>query len=190
MVTSLVDRFIHKYGRLPTEFDSDYLEMLRMSKYRVKDVPDVQPGKCANCGASKNDGRKYVDFGLHVDWYGAVFICSLCLKEVVSESGIFDHVQEDLRNAKAALITSKNMQEQGVEIYEKFIKTFREFEEYYASLHSLGNDSNVDSSIGVGADEATSKPTVTATKPRTVKSSPVPGSTNLPSLADLLHNDS
>src|SRR3954466_860008 len=88
--------FVKKYGKLPTEIDPDYLEMLRMSRYRILDVPDVAPAKCANCGSSKNDGRKYVDFGLQVDWYGVVYFCGLCLADIARDMGLFKQVEKAL----------------------------------------------------------------------------------------------
>lgn len=133
-MASLVDRFILRFSRLPTEFDPDYLEMLRMSKYRVMGVPDVQPGKCANCGASKADGRTYIDINIDIAFYGAVFLCSHCLKEVATAVGLFDSLKDiinkltDRVNAKEALF------DQGESIRRTFENSVGEVKEYFDNL--------------------------------------------------------
>lgn len=188
---SLVDRFIAKYGRLPTELDPDYLEMLRMSKYRILDVPDKQPGKCDNCGASKRDGRKYVDFGLQVDWHGAVHLCTDCLKDISGAAGLFDELE-----AKLELLLSENerlssLQNQGVELHETVVRTFKEFEDFYAGLHSISDNSSPDSSPDVVVDETPPSESGSAkTESTTTKPINGTGRKNVRSLTDLLGNDS
>lgn len=190
-MTSLVDRFIAKYGRLPTELDPDYLEMLRMSKYRILDVPDAQPGKCDNCGASKRDGRKYIDFGLHVDWHGAVHLCTDCLKDIASEAGLFSELEAKLKLLLAEQEKLDSLRNQGVELHEIVVKTFKEFEDFYAGLHSVSNNSSPDSSSNVVIDETSSSGSGSAkTESTTTKSTNGTGRKNVRSLTDLLGNDS
>jgi hypothetical protein len=185
-VTSLVDRFIARYGRLPTEVDPDYLEMLRMSKYRIKDVPEFQPGKCANCGASKNDGRKYIDFGLLVDWYGTVYLCGHCLNDVSQAMGLFDKLQIKVSEAKTNTNAIKDLQIREAELHERVVSLVKELEEYYDRLHSIGLDSVPDTNPNLVVSEAATKQGIDSTKSRTVKSAPSGGSKNIRSLADLL----
>lgn len=187
-MTSLPDRFIAKYGRLPTEFDPDYLEMLRMTKYVVTDVPNAAPGKCSNCGASKNDGRKYVDFGLYVEWYGTVHLCGHCLTDISDSMGIFDSLKAQLVESEEARDSVVGLKEKGEELHETVVKTFKELEEFYVGLYPHVVGSNSDSSSSVGTSPPAPESRVTKAEPRTTKSNSGGGSTNIRSLADLLEN--
>lgn len=191
--TSLFDRFVSKYGRLPTETDPDYLEMLRMGKYRILDVPDVSPAKCANCGSTKNDGRKYIDVGLHVDWYGAVYFCGLCLDELAHAMDLFKDSEEKLAKATAENDAVQELQQRGEHLHETLVETLKGIEKFYADIHSpsLVGSSNV-SSVSRSVEAATEPRTnstesrPSGTKSGTTKSATGAGSKNVRSLADLL----
>lgn len=189
-----VQKFLEQYGRLPTEKDPDYLEMLNMGKYRILDVPDESPGKCGNCGASKNDGRKYIDFGLHVDWYGAVHLCSHCLKDIAAAMGLFESLKEELQKANETNDNVKLLQQQGARLHETVVSTFKEFEEFYAQLPSNSQPELVsapDTNSDLDAEEPTtepSEPRTNAPKPRATKSTSSAGRENVRSLADLLND--
>ncbi len=189
-MSSLVGRFIAKYGRLPTEFDSDYLEMLRMSKYKILDIPKFKPGKCANCGASKDDGRKYIDFGLELEWFGIFYLCGTCLEDVALNFGLFKKYEEEIARLKETSFDLKILDERGYDLQETILKTFEEVKEYYDSLHSLGDDKPVDSSAVVVDESPTIEPRIDAPKQRAAKSTSSAGSKNLPSLAELLDRES
>ena len=45
-------------------------------RFRVTERPMAAPGKCAVCGAVS---RPVVDFGMDVDFYGAVLFCFECI---------------------------------------------------------------------------------------------------------------
>jgi hypothetical protein len=187
---TLVDDFIHRYGRLPTEFDPDYLEMLCMSKYRIVDVPDFKPGKCANCGASKNDGRKYIDFGLEVDWHGIVYLCGLCLKDIATQMGLFEGVLAELKATYLNLQRFEDLKTQGVDIYEAVVKMGEEIRDFYSRVYpAVPGDSSDDSASVEPESTEPSQLSVDKAKPRTTKSSNGSGSENFRSLTDLL-NDS
>lgn len=203
-MTSLVDRFIHKYGRLPTERDPDYLEMLQMGKFRVVDVPDAQPGSCCNCGASKRDGRTYIDIGRHVEWYGAVFFCGLCLAEIATAVGLFKRYEDQILSLMSENSRLQTLHDQGDTLYSQVKHVFKEFEGYYANLHSLRDDNASSSKSGVIPYQKSPKqepdlpeskldrPILTdnsepnTAKPRASKSTPSPRSKNISSLADIL----
>jgi hypothetical protein len=184
----LFNRFVQKYGRLPTEVDPDYLEMLRMSKYRIVDVPDFSPGKCGNCGASKNDGRQYIDFGLQVDWYGTVYLCGDCLKDISHEMGLFKDIEQSLAEAVTKKETVRDLREQGVHLHEKVTDVFKEFEDFYAGIHSVGDDSTPDSTPSVVPESTTVESGINETKPRVTKSTSGSRRQDVRSLADLLNN--
>lgn len=52
------------------------------SRLHILDKPVALPGKCSLCGDTGSDNRKFIDFGLQLDWYGAVYFCSECIKEL------------------------------------------------------------------------------------------------------------
>ncbi len=54
------------------------------SKFRVLDYPSSLPSKCAVCGNPGGDGRKFIDFGFDLDFFGTVYFCSICLNECVN----------------------------------------------------------------------------------------------------------
>ena len=197
MKESPFDRFIRKYGILPTEVDPDYLELVRMGKYRILDVPDVAPGKCSNCGSSKNDGRKYVDIGLHIDWYGALYLCSPCLHDIADSAGIFEEMRTKLEQAEAEGDFVSHLKQKGEELHDTVIKTFKEFEEFYVDLHSISVDSITESDSSVESTETTaksgantsllgSKLPIKKSESGTSKPTTISGSKDFRSIADLI----
>lgn len=57
------------------------------SRIKLLSFPVLAPGKCAFCG-SADDDRSYIDFGMQLDWYGAVYFCSFCIIEVSEAVGM------------------------------------------------------------------------------------------------------
>lgn len=197
--------FVRRYGRLPTEIDPDYLEMLNMSKYRILALPTIKPAKCANCGSTKNDGRQYVDFGLEVDWYGIVYLCGLCLRDIATEFGLFDELHVDIERLKKEnqelndklnlLLAFKN---EGKDLKDEFLHIFKEVKDYLDGIYSSGDSSTTNSNLSVDIykeSETTdsSEPATTQSeqqpdeaKSRIAKSTSSSGRKDLPSLAELL----
>lgn len=61
-----------------------------MSRYRLLDRPDFNPGKCAVCGSSQAQGRKYIDFGVEVPLYGTVYLCTFCVEDLAATMDLFE----------------------------------------------------------------------------------------------------
>lgn len=189
------DKFVQMYGRLPTEVDPDYLELLRMSKYRIVDVPDVKPFKCGNCGSAKNDGRKYIDVGLDIDWYGTFFLDSLCLKDIAKEMGLFTEYEQIIEKLTGTNEDVDFLRERGISLEGTILRTFEEVKEYFADIHFTGSSPPPDISPDVVVDESSENPSESPTQrtdkpePRTIKPDSSTRSTNLRSLADLLQED-
>lgn len=58
------------------------------SRLTIREWPDVPPSKCIVCGANhRRDGRKYIDFGLNIKMYGAVYFCTICVSEAAKMLG-------------------------------------------------------------------------------------------------------
>jgi len=52
------------------------------------------PSKCSTCGSFSNaHGKEYVDFGLWVEFYGNVYICTECFLGAAAELGVVPVVQ-------------------------------------------------------------------------------------------------
>lgn len=190
---TLVERFIQKYGRLPTEFDKDYLEMLRMSKYKLLDAPHYKPAKCANCGSTKVDGRKYVDFGLEIAWYGIVYICTLCLDDIAKNIGLFDSYQATIEQLDKKINYLVNQNKDDSDLVSRLSIIMEEVNAHLADLRTSSDNSDSDRTSDVESAEPKSiktEPAVKSTNSRTTKSTTSSGSKNVPSLADLLNADS
>jgi len=196
---SLADRFHQRYGRVPTEVDPDYLEMLRMSKYRIYDFPPVQPSKCANCGSSKVDGRKYIDIDLQVDWYGVVYFCTFCLHDIADKAGLYDELSKEIERANNTALLLSTLAEQGKRLRVELQDVVGEVKEYLNIIeHHLPNDDSAsDSSSSVDIDKEPTKQESDGTqqqpdrtKSTTTKSTSSSGRKNVPSLAELLNSDS
>lgn len=194
----LVDKFTQRFGRIPTETDPDYLEMLRMSKYRIMKVPDVQPGKCANCGASKADGRSYVDFGLDIPWHGCVFLCSLCIQDITRNVGGYDELEAEVEDQRNQIIDLKfSVLSKGAELRETLATVFKEVTTYFDELRARGYDiapgvvTNVESYKQPDEQAAGQgdRP-VNEAKQRTTKSTTSPRPKDLLSLAERLQSES
>jgi hypothetical protein len=196
-MTSLQDRFTQKYGRVPTEFDRDYLEMLRMSKYRIVDVPDFKPANCANCGSTKNDGRKYIDFGLELDWHGIVFLCGECLFDIATAMGLFVQLQQKVQELQDSILKINTDHQRGIQLRDEFLKVFEEVQNYFTSLPAVGDGTTTNPDLKLVVNETASKSGTGAdksatdgTKPRAIKSTTSSGPKNIPSLAELLASSS
>ncbi len=74
-----------------------------MSRINVLGIPELHPGQCALCGSAGGDKRKFIDFGKSIDFYGVVYFCSECIREVAEKINYvpvasFDKLYEDLRS--------------------------------------------------------------------------------------------
>lgn len=59
-------------------------------RFQYVDIPSALPGVCIVCGSVGgvgSDGRKFIDFGFSVDYYGQVYFCSFCFVEALGPLG-------------------------------------------------------------------------------------------------------
>lgn len=66
------------------------LASLVNSRFQLLSAPVASPGKCTVCGSSEIGDREYIDFGFQLDWYGAIYLCTICLTEAGSVIGLVD----------------------------------------------------------------------------------------------------
>jgi len=99
---------------------------LESSRVRILDSPNLHPGTCVLCGASRNDDRKYVDIGLDIDFVGVIYFCTFCMQEVANRLGCLmpeqtKKLEDELDSARQTII---NFQAQKA-AYDDAINTLR-----------------------------------------------------------------
>lgn len=168
----------------------------------------MSPGKCANCGATGRD-RKYVDFGLTVELYGVVYICSICIGELFRLFN-FEPVATNLKfktmeNHITVLETANGELEHVVHRLKDKLSNFRkEFTHVQSVVNSRPDpvSGNIDPDLVLNTssddvnntvDESRAENDNTGTE-RTDTRTPEPatgsGRQNVPSLAELLKGGS
>jgi hypothetical protein len=58
-------------------------------RVKVLDYPYAAPSKCVVCGSGPEAGRKFIDFGQQLEFYGAIYYCSDCMREVAMCVGFY-----------------------------------------------------------------------------------------------------
>jgi len=82
-------------------------------RFQLVDSP-ASPGKCAVCGYSASgenepsNRRQYLDFGMELDFYGAVVICTECLTEVAVGMGYIVPEEADRLTAESERVKAEN----------------------------------------------------------------------------------
>lgn len=53
----------------------------------ITGTPPCSPGKCVICGGVGDQESKFIDIGFDIDFYGVVYFCEHCIKEVMNVLG-------------------------------------------------------------------------------------------------------
>lgn len=80
------------------------------SRFAVLDTPIAVPGCCHICGSVGDGKRKFVDFGLNVEFVGVIYFCTLCLAECLAIIG-FIRPEEYKAVLEAHASTSEELEE-------------------------------------------------------------------------------
>lgn len=74
------------------------------SRFQLLPQPLVAPAKCVSCGSGT---KPVIDFGVNIDWHGAVYFCVDCLTEAGVEIGLVrpDEYQKALRELATVVDT-------------------------------------------------------------------------------------
>lgn len=63
----------------------------------IMNYPVALPGKCTICGYGGGDGRRrFIDFGLSLDFFGAVNFCTDCMAEISRKIGFIPKEEFDM----------------------------------------------------------------------------------------------
>lgn len=174
-----------------------------MTKYRITDMVDTQPGKCTNCGASRTDGRKYIDCGVEVEFYGAIIFCSLCVTDMARNLGLFRALELKILQLEEHIAELKNSRDIREELKKTVLLTYEQIKELFDErINNPVDNSDLIDSIVTDSDRlAGEQGTISSTnstssksgssKPesRTTQQTSKSRSTNVPSLAELISND-
>lgn len=52
------------------------------SRIQIIDNPIAHPAVCIVCMSAGSLKRKFIDFGFSIEWYGAVYFCTICFSEI------------------------------------------------------------------------------------------------------------
>lgn len=90
------------------------------SRFKVVPEPNIMPGKCAVCGGVRGP---VVDFGLNIQFYGAVFLCVPCVSEAGDRIGMVrpeDNVSQNLQTGQSVedFLTAHNLKVISNELYD------------------------------------------------------------------------
>lgn len=100
------------------------IEIPATSRFSVCGNPNREPGVCCVCRSPGGDDRQFIDFGMQLDWYGAVYFCTFCVKELAEAAGF---VPKDLylevKSLSSKLATELNSVEESFRDYRDTTRT-------------------------------------------------------------------
>lgn len=93
-----------------------------LSRFSVIEKPIASPGKCVVCGAVN---RPVIDFNFNIDWYGAVYFCTICMREAASKLGFISlekyiGLEQEASRIIANYCTTNNLALVDRDSYERF----------------------------------------------------------------------
>lgn len=100
------------------------VELSPNSRFSIHDNPNVAPGVCCVCKHPGGDGRKFIDFGFQLDFYGAVYFCTYCFTEASQAFGFVSlekHVE--LQNTHTVLLLANHNLEASFEEFKNASRT-------------------------------------------------------------------
>lgn len=147
---------------------------------QIVSSPYMHPGKCASCGnATAHDGRQFLDTGISIPKYGAVYFCSLCIAAWGRFFGLLD----------AALVVEAGKTIENLTEQNRILREENELlRNTISALHLLGFKSGDDVSVSeTNVPDTHNTPkaitgtvgNVSGTNSRAVKSVAKPRPTNL-----------
>lgn len=105
------------------------LDQMSLGRFKVIEANQLlAPGKCAGCGGFTK--RRFVDFGLELDFYGVVYLClEVCFTEVANKLGFLSPEQTIELKAKlserAATILEQQLMLDKLEAVRDAIDNYR-----------------------------------------------------------------
>lgn len=98
--------------------------MTDMGKLFITKTP-AAPAKCIVCYTDAQGQREFLDFGMSLDYYGAVLICELCVTNAAELFGFTKVLQDpDTALENAALVDELTEATQKVEALESVLRAY------------------------------------------------------------------
>jgi len=129
------------------------LDQQGSNKIQISEHANAAPNKCANCSFSGYEpGRFFVDFGVDLEFYGTIYLCTNCFAECANIIGWISPAEADQLKSRDAELTAE-------------VERLREFENKYVSIASYfddadrsggnlpGFDTDSDSSVTMGSED-------------------------------------
>ena len=106
------------------------LDQQGSNKIQISEHANVAPNKCANCSFSgREPGRYFIDFGVDLEFYGTVYLCTSCFAECANIIGWISPAEAD------------RLKERDAELTAEFDR-LKEFETKYVSIASYFDDAD------------------------------------------------
>jgi hypothetical protein len=138
------------------------------SRVQVIDVPLLAPGSCVLCGTVGGDGRKFLDFGKSIKWYGAVYFCTECFREFAEGAGFipvatFDKLHNEFRELQVKFDQMQAKYKPVADVLEQFSSNnvadppIGNYGVFLSSLPSNGEGTESDASDSIESAEGTAE---------------------------------
>lgn len=119
------------------------LGQMNLGRFKVIEANQMlAPGKCAGCGGFTK--RRFVDFGLELDFYGVVYLClEVCFTEVANKLGFLSPVQTQELKLKLEMVSGErealiiNLEQ--LEAVRDAIDGYRSGSNDASVYHAIGN---------------------------------------------------
>lgn len=129
------------------------LDQQGSNKIQVTEHANVAPNKCANCSFSgREPGRYFIDFGVDLEFYGTIYLCTGCFAECANILGWISPERADKLLLRDAELTAEI--ERLREIEARYVHIASYFDDDDRSGGNIpGFDSNPDSSVAVATED-------------------------------------
>jgi hypothetical protein len=106
------------------------LDQQGSNKIQITEHANVAPNKCANCSFSgREPGRFFIDFGVDLEFYGTIYLCTSCFAECANIIGWISPTEADRLKLRDAELTAE-------------FQRLKEFENKYVSIASYFDDAD------------------------------------------------
>lgn len=126
-----------------------------LARFRLLSSPLVVPGKCAVCGSVN---RPVVDFDMTLEFYGAVYLCEICLTEAGRTIGLVTSEEHEQVKADSA----RSFENQLKSRHLKAI-TYEQYDILFMAVSALSDvllSSSISDSVILAAQTGETEPTL------------------------------
>lgn len=107
------------------------------SKIQILDAPVAAPGTCIVCGSPGGDGRKFIDIGMDIEFYGVVYFCT---NEFVNMADLLGYISSEDVKAMQDKLETLEMERIDAVKKEKLVDEFVDSVYGIVSQYKSGSD--------------------------------------------------